>query len=92
MREAGGEELSWLNISWLSPLCQILSALERLSSLHPVSILARKRLDVSFLDLARACRLSVKALLLREAANEDVRKEAVTGVSRAWLSARSNQR
>lgn len=92
MREARGEEMSWIDMLWLSPLCQILSALERLSSLHPVSILARKRLDVSLRDLGRACRLSIKALLLRGAANEDVREEAVMEVSRTWLPARSNQR
>ena len=92
MPEACGEDMSWLGTFWLSPLCQILSALERLSSLHPVSILARKRLDVSFQDLARACRLSIQALLLPGAANKGVREEAVMEVTRAWLPARSNRR
>lgn len=86
------EEASWLDVLWLSPLWQIFSALERLSSLHPVSILARKRLDVSFQDLGRACRLSIKALVLREAANEDAREEAAMEVSRAWSPARPAQR
>ncbi len=92
MLEACGGEISWRDIYWLSPLWQLLSALERLSSLHPLSVLARKRLDVSFQDLARAVGLCVKACLSRGAASEAVRKEARLEVSRAWVPARSKCR
>ena len=92
MHESCEEELSWRDISWLSPLWQLLSALERLSSLHPVSVVARKRLDVSFQDLARATRLCIKASLSRGAAGEAVREEERLKLSRAWVTARSNIR
>lgn len=92
MRVACQEELSWRDVHWTAPLWQLLAALERLSSLHPVSVLARKRLDVSFQDIGRACRLSLESLLLPGAASEAVREEASLDVSRAWLPASSKFR
>ncbi|CAM9847780.1 unnamed protein product, partial [Pylaiella littoralis] len=90
MPASSATEFSWWDVHWINPLWQLLSALERLSSLHPVSVLARKRLDVSFQDLGRACRLSLAALLLPGAANGAVREEALLEVSRSWSMSRSN--
>ncbi|CAM9584251.1 unnamed protein product, partial [Ectocarpus sp. 12 AP-2014] len=82
-------EFSWRDVHWMAPLWQLLAALERLSSLHPVSVIARKRLDVSFPDMARACRLSVKALTSGKA-SEAARDEALREVARAWSPIRSD--
>lgn len=88
----GEQSFSWWDVHWMAPVWQLLTALERLSSLHPLSVIARKRLDISFQDLARAFSLSLMALLVPGKASEAVREEAQLEVSRAWSSSRSGVR
>ena len=77
----------------MEPICQVLSALERLSSLHPLSIFARKRLDISFFpDISRAVRLSLEAMLLPGRADGVAREQASLEVSRSWLPAGAETR
>lgn len=87
------EELIWRNVDWAAPLWQLLSALERVSCLHPLSIIARKRLDVSFFpDICDAIRLSLQGML-PGGAGETTRAEAALEVSRAWtMSTRATDR
>lgn len=82
------EELEWWrDINWTGGVGELLSALERLSCLHPLAVVARKRLDVFFYpDIARAVRLSLLATIFPGSVGEDAREEASLDVSRTWLS------
>lgn len=83
------KEFSWGDVNYAAPLWQLLSALERMSCLHPLAIIARKRLDTSFYpDISRAVRLCFTAMLPGGGGGvgEDARGEAMLEVSRAWLS------
>lgn len=86
-RRIDAEEFNWRNIDWAAPLWQLLSALERVSCLHPLAIIARKRLDVSFFpDICRAIELSLQEIVsLPGGASETKRAEAALAVSRAWM-------
>lgn len=87
-----GVESVWHDVDWAAPLWQLLSALERVSSLHPLSVIARKRLDISFLpDISRAVRMSLKAML-PGGAGEIAREQAYLEVLRAWNPAGANCR
>lgn len=92
MQRASRPEFSWRDVDYMTPICQLLSALERLSSLHPLSIFARKRLDISFFpDISRAVRLSLEAMLLPGRADVTAREQASLDVSRSWLPARAER-
>lgn len=71
---------------WISPIAQLLSALERVSCLHPLAIVPRKRLDITCPDIWRALRLSLEAMVFSSSAGDDAREEASLSASRAWLS------
>lgn len=80
-------------VDWAAPFWQLLLALERLCCLHPLAIIARKRLDISFCDCARAMRLCLLAMLpggsgggAREQASRDFCSNT------AWVLARVNTR
>lgn len=89
MQQGSGSDFSWRDVEYTAPICQVLSALERLSSLHPLSIFARKRLDISFFpDVSRAIRLSLEAMLLPGRADGVAREQASLEVSRSWLPTR----
>lgn len=92
-RRVVADKLTWRNVDWAAPLWQLLSALERVSCLHPLSIIARKRLDISFFpDICGAIRLSLQGML-PGGAGESTRAEAALAVSRAWtMSIRASDR
>lgn len=94
MRETqneASEELDWWHdFSWTHGVGELLTALERLSCLHPLAVVARKRLDISFYpDIAHAVKLSLAATFFPGSAGEAAREEASLDVSRTWLSSAS---
>lgn len=92
MQQACEAESFWRDVDWDALLWQLLSALERLSSLHPLAVIARKRLDISFFpDIVRAVRLSLMAMLPGGAGEVD-REKASLQVARAWVPDRANGR
>lgn len=86
MRQASDTTSFWPDVDWWAPLWQLFSAFERLSSLHPLSVTARKRLDISLADIFLAVRLCLKALV-PGGGGEVVREQAFLEVSKAWVSA-----
>ncbi|CAM9412466.1 unnamed protein product [Choristocarpus tenellus] len=80
------ESRLWCGLDWIAPLIQVLLSVERASCLLQLSIIARKRLDINFLELARAARLSLTSLFL-DRGTDNARDEAMTVLDEAWKSA-----
>lgn len=84
MEKPGGENPIWSRVKWGAPIWQLLMALERVSSLHPLAIIARKRLDISFFDFAQALRFTFQDLLLPGFDGEGARQKASLELSCSW--------
>lgn len=72
-----------INIDWAAPVWNLISSFECLSCLHPLAIIPRKRLDISFWELSHAVWLSLKAFV-SGASSESIREECAQDLSRHW--------
>lgn len=71
-------------LKWGDPFGQLIMALERVSSLHPLAIIARKRLDITFFDFFQAIRFIFQDLLLPGMDRAGARQQSSLELSSAW--------
>lgn len=84
MEYSGRESPIRSRIKWGAPFWQLLTALERVSTLHPLAIIARKRLDITFFDFVQAIKLIFQDLLLPGFDRNSARQKAFLELSSAW--------
>lgn len=81
--DSEGRIHEWHIYAWIRPFSELLTAVERFSCLHPLAIVPRKRLDISFWDITTAVRLSLKAMIPRKVSGS-VLDEVRPDVSHCW--------